>query len=166
MGRGDRKHAERRRRNQLRRGHGQLGVAVANSNVNKGLLTSPDEYIARAHAWHGSKIDAYGKAQDELEREENEEEQRVQEERARRWRPIRAVLRQCGFERLNAEVEQLRDDGVIVSLYDPSSVQKGLLGAVTAFVDGEGGTGAEAVARLGVTQAEACLLQRAICSAM
>ena len=45
----------------------QLGVAVANSNVNKGLLTSPDEYIARAHAWHGSKIDAYGKAQDELE---------------------------------------------------------------------------------------------------
>jgi len=30
----------------------QLGVTIANKDVNN--LTRPDEYIARAHAWHGS----------------------------------------------------------------------------------------------------------------
>lgn len=42
-----------------------LGVAVANADVNK--LASPDEYLARAHAWHGAKQDAFGRVQSELD---------------------------------------------------------------------------------------------------
>ena len=42
-----------------------LGVAVANADVNP--LSSPDEYLARARAWHGAKQDDFGRAQPPLD---------------------------------------------------------------------------------------------------
>ena len=42
-----------------------LGVAVANADVNP--LSSPDEYLARARAWHTATQDQFGRAQSELD---------------------------------------------------------------------------------------------------
>ena len=74
---------------------------------------------------------------------------------------VRFVLHFCGLQRLISEVEALRDKRLILSLYEPSSAQKGLLGAVTAFMDGENGDGA-AIAQLSISHTEASLLRRAI----
>ena len=93
-----------------------------------------------------------------------EKEERIQEERARRWREVRAVLRHCGLERLFSEVEWMREDGVLVSLYEPEPTRahRGLLGAVACFLAGGDSEGAHAVTQLGVSLEEAAQLRRSI----
>lgn len=91
----------------------------------------------------------------QLRREEKrakrqKQEERKLEERARRWREIRPVLRRCGLERLFSEAEWLRDDDVITSLYEPqpSKADRGMLGAVTAYLAAVETSGAAAVEML------------------
>jgi hypothetical protein len=58
----------------------------------------------------------------------------------------------------------MREDGVIVSLYEPNPdrAHGGLLGAVAAFLAGEDSEGAQAVEQLDISREEASSLQRSI----
>ena len=113
-----------------------------------------------------------------------EEEAELAEERARRWRELRPVLRRCGLERLASGLESLRDSSVLSALYEPPAscaphgwscvpdgcASLGLLQCLDAFLICEdGGTRSEVeaaaaghVAGLGLTKSEAASLHRTL----
>lgn len=138
--------------------------------IARELNKDSPEAVARRRKLHGPLPDFAADAR-------REEEAELAEERARRWRELRPVLRRCGLERVASGLESLRDSSVLSALYEPpascaprGSASLGLLQCLDAFLRCEdGGTRSEVeaaaagnVAGLGLTKSEAASLHRTL----
>ena len=107
-------------------------------------LAATDEQLAAENEkrYDRKATPAWMKENDKKEKREKRQREEEQEaERARRWRELRRVLRRSGLERLAPDAEEMRDHGILESLYEPQhkcsperAPFRGLLGCAAAFL--------------------------------